>query len=1231
MRLEEVTSTAVHDAPDRELYSMRLRFIQLYPKFKTPSVEQVGELTRQDFLNKYILLRREMVRRALTITTNSVLDFEVMKFIVAKSAWGLDVPRLGEVVIVESFISLGGSYVKAPKSAQDLDVIIRAPESERDEGTELKVGRLLRHETGKEPHFVYAPRGPHSSFLPLFDLVLRPKTETKAVDVDEVGIHKDLSQAQRAECDAETERIRENKKTPEAQRPHKFKPAKWTHPNGHPRCLICGDEETIGGICGKEPTKEQVETFIDDLKKMTSADYKTMEDSPEMQAAAKAATDALVTGSVLDLGCGAGGFLKSLSQHPERRGVEVDPVGLEISRGRGLAVDNHDLKAFPLPYEDLSWDNVTAIHVAEHLPDLPALAKEMERLAVKKTVIIAPLGDRGCIEHVQSFNSVEAVKKLLPAWNVEKIGFQVLATWERTPTVEKAGLTPFGRFTPPKPTMAGLTEAFSVDQIKNWLEGKYPLDVEEKLNGFRFILEKKGNKVRLKTEGNVDRTKQLPDVTAALAKITQDFILDCSTGIEHNGRALPRIRLMTLMADKPELGEGDVVKVTIFDMPYLGEDLHERPLTERRAALEKFFAKYLKGDPHFGLTSYNIVSNEAALVSAFKRLGRLPQSEGVVIKTLKGGWDTDGSTSEWAKIKHELEVKAIVLDRKQVTGGNWSYTGGLLPGGNQVYTNLTEYAGKKYVNLGNTFNSKLEAQVGDIITCGVEEIIPQGPKLVWLGARVIDIDKDRSAPYFANQVVIIAEEANLLQKTKLPGLYLVVPHGQMIADGDKTVIIKKRPIPKGYLARDLFLVEDKHVLGTLKLQEPKLITQKQFTALAPKHKISDTEAENWGFDKAKVLYAYDVQGLNVFKKPIGYDPPPGIQTVIREVDVVKARQEFGNIEFKEGDSGTVVAQFHIMGLSEEQAKKLTAIRSEVVSARSDLGKLQTLLKNAIGEHGCHVDLRFRPAGKDYWEGGEVFIGNFAGMDKLPELFAGKRVLRAPWKQPRAGEVQAETVRGPLEWMNAGANGPEMFEPGSPGATAKEWGAMIRFDKFNWDVYSVSGGTEKEPHAFKFHFDDGQFFQGNFLWAWVPVAEGSRVWMIRKLPDADNQKPEVTKFEFHFLKLDKKQHVVGGVVYEPDTVDTQGDYTVTPEIEKAMYLFMMKYSQDTHRIKVMHRGVAYFFPILECFQPEQDTRKGNQTIKAGSWWMTIKVTNDEVWTLVEEGALTGFSMGGRAHS
>lgn len=65
----------------------------------------------------------------------------------------------------------------------------------------------------------------------------------------------------------ETEIIRENKKKPEAKASHKFKAAHWTHPNGHPRCLTCGDEERTGGVCEpltKAGPKLKVEPFVVD-------------------------------------------------------------------------------------------------------------------------------------------------------------------------------------------------------------------------------------------------------------------------------------------------------------------------------------------------------------------------------------------------------------------------------------------------------------------------------------------------------------------------------------------------------------------------------------------------------------------------------------------------------------------------------------------------------------------------------------------------------------------------------------------------------------------------------------------------------------------------------------------------------------------------------------------------------------------------------------------------------
>lgn len=78
-----------------------------------------------------------------------------------------------------------------------------------------------------------------------------------------------LSPVRQKEFDLETEKISANKKSPEAQKPHKFQKAKWTHPNGHPRCLLCGSEQPIYDECpglAMEKDPAAVQAFYDKLQ-----------------------------------------------------------------------------------------------------------------------------------------------------------------------------------------------------------------------------------------------------------------------------------------------------------------------------------------------------------------------------------------------------------------------------------------------------------------------------------------------------------------------------------------------------------------------------------------------------------------------------------------------------------------------------------------------------------------------------------------------------------------------------------------------------------------------------------------------------------------------------------------------------------------------------------------------------------------------------------------------------
>lgn len=93
---------------------------------------------------------------------------------------------------------------------------------------------------------------------------------------------------------------------------------------------------------------------------------------------------------ILDVGCGTGANLEMLSQFGESEGVDVSDDALEFCRQKGLKV--HKGLAEELPFDDESFEMVTALDVVEHLDDDVAGLKEMHRVLKKdgRTLIFVP-------------------------------------------------------------------------------------------------------------------------------------------------------------------------------------------------------------------------------------------------------------------------------------------------------------------------------------------------------------------------------------------------------------------------------------------------------------------------------------------------------------------------------------------------------------------------------------------------------------------------------------------------------------------------------------------------------------------------------------------------------------------------------------------------------------------------------------------------------------------------
>jgi SAM-dependent methyltransferase len=82
---------------------------------------------------------------------------------------------------------------------------------------------------------------------------------------------------------------------------------------------------------------------------------------------------------ILDVGCGTGANLLMLSQYGDAEGVDVSEDALAFCRERGLEKVKLGA-AEKLPYDDGTFDLVTALDVVEHLDNDLAGLREMQRV-----------------------------------------------------------------------------------------------------------------------------------------------------------------------------------------------------------------------------------------------------------------------------------------------------------------------------------------------------------------------------------------------------------------------------------------------------------------------------------------------------------------------------------------------------------------------------------------------------------------------------------------------------------------------------------------------------------------------------------------------------------------------------------------------------------------------------------------------------------------------------------
>lgn len=184
----------------------------------------------------------------------------------------------------------------------------------------------------------------------------------------------------------------------------------------------------------------------------------------------------------------------------------------------------------------------------------------------------------------------------------------------------------------------------------------------------------------------------------------------------------------------------------------------------------------------------------------------------------------------------------------------------------------------------------------------------------------------------------------------------------------------------------------------------------------------------------------------------------------------------------------------------------------------------------------------------------------------------------------------------------------------------------KFEEFSREPVKDSGGV---TNIFGVGSDGKAKVQSIRFNSSTYSVEGAKSWLSShhykdEVIAASKTKTEVGKF----TKIDEEQRIVGGIVYAPDEVDSQGDYTDRDEIWDAMKGYMI---ETGGVMKIMHKGKKINAPVVEVFQAEVDTVKDGGHIPAGAWYQAnyIPEDDDDTWEAIKSGELSGYSMAGNA--
>lgn len=134
--------------------------------------------------------------------------------------------------------------------------------------------------------------------------------------------------------------------------------------------------------------------------------------------------------------------------------------------------------------------------------------------------------------------------------------------------------------------------------------------------------------------------------------------------------------------------------------------------------------------------------------------------------------------------------------------------------------------------------------------------------------------------------------------------------------------------------------------------------------------------------------------------------------------------------------------------------------------------------------------------------------------------------------------------------------------------------------------------------------------------------------------ADKVKKDEDDLEYTVTKSLDEERYTFGPMYTPGEIDAHNEWTSATELQKATWGFVRAGNRTVHKQHDVSKAIGEIVEIahwpypheIQLMLPGREVRKAQMpagTIYAGVIW------TPEAWPLVKGGAITGYSMGGRA--